>query len=708
MSRTLALIALFLLLQKVVDTQPISDSLKRSTPNTEWKKLDTLIENAERERLSGNIDSSISIALKAYSLASSLNSQIQKAKALNILGTAYTRKGNGALALENHYKALAIQKEINDKKGMQTSYNGLGVYYLNNGDPAKALSFLYDGVSLSEKLKDSVMLATQLYNIGLINYEGKEYNGAIVSFNRALTYAKCPKAIRTLAYIYGTEGNIFSDKKDYKTALNFFKRSLELMKRLNDNVGTASTYQSIGLVYQRMGQYNTALASLMRSYEIRKRSGYTAGMIYSYNNLASFYTAIDSFSIARQYAQKAYRSAKASNQKTQLVAALENLFYIESQSGNCKKALSYYHQMTKVKDSLNIEDIDRKRIQAQLNYDFDRKLQINKLEQEKKDLLNAEEIRRGKLFNTSLLIVSILTVTLAIVALLSSLRRKNSNQKLRVQQNEIVKQNEKLEKQHNLLLLQQKEITDSICYAIRIQNALFPLTPAIDLFPQGFVFLQPRNLIGGDFYWLNQVGQYKVAAVVDCTGHGVPAGFMSILGITFLDDIIVKKGVLNASQILHEMREKVINAMHQSENTLVLNDGMDMSLMIYDTLNNTIDYASANGKAMLIRKNSPTDNPTILPVDRMPISYYIRNEPFLTHTFSVEPGDMLFMFTDGIVDQYGGPKQKKLGYKQLAQWLKQIAVLPTEEQEKTLSFLFYEWKDTGMQYDDALLLGIRF
>lgn len=710
MKRIVITILSIILVVNITSAKSITDSLKRKLQIVPAKnKLELLIKISEKERLSGSLDSAIFYASMAYRMAESLDSLQKMGKALNILGTAYTRKGLVKEALASHLNALKVQEKINDQKGLQSTYNGLGVLFLNNGDADKALRFLYKGLEISERNKDSVMMATQLYNIGLINYDNHEYTKALEVFDKAIRYAKIPKARRTFAYIIGTKGSIFSKKGEYSRALSYFRRSLDIMQSINESVGTASTYQSMGMAYQRLGNKAKALQMQMKSLKVREKNGYTTGILYSYNQLASILMSMDNYSEARAYAIKCYTLSSQLNQGRIKVDALENLFYIESQEGNCKKALSYYNQMSALKDSLNLEEIARKRIQTELTYKFEKELHIKQLEQEKKDLLITERMRREKQRFHSLIVVILLLLALAVVSLLNSRRKRRDNRRLVEQQQKIINQKLELEQQHSKVLSQQKEINDSICYAQRIQNALFPIAWPYETFPGAFAFSQPKNTIGGDFYWVMDVEHYKVAVVVDCTGHGVPGGFMSILGINFMNDIVIRNRIIDSARVLEEMRIRIIEALHQSELTLYSNDGMDMSIAILDTKTNIIDFASANGKALLYRKALEENSFTTLPVNRMPVCYYVRNENFTSHKIEVKQGDILFMYTDGITDQYGGDeRQRKLGQPLLQKMLAQVIQAEPSEQEALLNQLFNSYKGKNIQYDDVMLLCIPF
>ena len=256
---------------------------------------------------------------------------------------------------------------------------------------------------------------------------------------------------------------------------------------------------------------------------------------------------------------------------------------------------------------------------------------------------------------------------------------------------------------------QRKEMADSIVYAKRIQTVLLPEKSFMnEILNDYFVLFQPRNIVSGDFYWLNAKKEKTMVAVADCTGHGVPGAFMSIMGINFLNTIAHDDN-LHADTILNQMREQVIGSLKQTGKILENKDGMDMALCIIDWENARIEYAGANIPLILLRSTPETPNELIeIRADRMPIGIYeqVVND-FTRHTIPIMPGDAIYMLTDGYCDQFGGPELKKFKKKNLIKLLSEIHKLSMTEQRKRLKRNLDKWRGDLPQVDDILMLGIK-
>jgi serine phosphatase RsbU (regulator of sigma subunit) len=256
---------------------------------------------------------------------------------------------------------------------------------------------------------------------------------------------------------------------------------------------------------------------------------------------------------------------------------------------------------------------------------------------------------------------------------------------------------------------QKQDITDSIQYAKRIQTALLPERTFInEILNDYFVLFRPRDIVSGDFYWVSAKTEKTMVAVADCTGHGVPGAFMSILGITYLNEI-AQNDNMHADTILNQLREQVIKSLKQTGKDLENKDGMDMALCIIDWENARIEYAGANISLLLLR-NSPTAADELIEVnaDRMPIGIYENaTKPFTRNTIPVMSGDSFYMFSDGYCDQFGGPDLKKFKKKNLKKLLSEIHTLSMTEQKKRLKQNLEKWRGDLPQVDDILMMGIK-
>ncbi len=255
-------------------------------------------------------------------------------------------------------------------------------------------------------------------------------------------------------------------------------------------------------------------------------------------------------------------------------------------------------------------------------------------------------------------------------------------------------------------LRQQREIAESLKYASYIQQALFPTESFISrLLPEYLIFHQPREVVSGDFYYVSGHNELLCIAVGDCTGHGVPGAFMSMLGITFLNEIIAQGRHTGAASILNHMREYVMKALCQTGEDNEQKDGIDLALCILDTRKNKLDFAGAFNPVYVIRNQQLIE----IEGDNMPVGIGAEEEkPFTGHSFDLEDKDMLFLFSDGFADQFGGPNGKKFKYKAFRELLISGSHLPMLDQKLRIMTTFNDWKGNQRQLDDVLICGFRF
>jgi serine phosphatase RsbU (regulator of sigma subunit) len=298
----------------------------------------------------------------------------------------------------------------------------------------------------------------------------------------------------------------------------------------------------------------------------------------------------------------------------------------------------------------------------------------------------------------------LLTFFLAIRISIIRLRRKNERLE------EIVRQRTaQISAQNVELTRQKKEITDSIHYALRIQDAVLPSVKNIEKrIPEYFILLKPRDIVSGDFYWLSDTGTKIIIVAADCTGHGVPGAFMSMLGISFLNKIVNEDKIVEANLILEELREDVIQSLKQTGKEGEQKDGMDMALCVIDFDNMMMEFAGAQNSLYLIRGNELHETKA----DRMPVAYYEQMSDFKKHHIPLKPGDCFYMCSDGYADQFGGPEGKKFKYKALKELLIKIKERPMAEQKELLDKAILVWANgsDGRRYDqvdDILIVGIR-
>lgn len=288
---------------------------------------------------------------------------------------------------------------------------------------------------------------------------------------------------------------------------------------------------------------------------------------------------------------------------------------------------------------------------------------------------------------------------------------------LEMANHEILLKNDDLQKQNDEIARQKKQIVSSIEYARRIQEAVLDTTEEIiAVAPDNFILFKPRDIVSGDFYWFKKVSvftkEYHVFTAADCTGHGVPGAFMSMLGTSFLNEIITEFYTeLNAADILNRMREEIKKHLHQEEGSKMVKDGMDMALCAIDYETWELQFAGANNPLFIIRyQNGVYANEVIeIEPDRMPIGVHLREKPsFTNHRIAVARGDMLYLFSDGYIDQFGGEHGDKFKKKRFKELLLRGVTLPLSEQKVVLEQELAGWMgDKYHQIDDITVIGVR-
>lgn len=317
--------------------------------------------------------------------------------------------------------------------------------------------------------------------------------------------------------------------------------------------------------------------------------------------------------------------------------------------------------------------------------------------------------------------------------------KKKANEELAARNQEILKQKDKIEhqrdeieRQHAIVSKQKKEITDSIVYARRIQSAVLPPSEFInELLPENFILFKPRDIVSGDFYWMTQKDSQIVIAAADCTGHGVPGAFMSMLGVAFLNEIVNKMDDLQAHLILNQLRAHVKDSLRQTGKQDEAKDGMDIALCIIDKKRMKMQFAGAYNPLYLIRKISESPIPIDIEekqlkrktrvmqdesgyelievkADKMPIGIYIKERAsFSSQTVDIEPGNTFYIFSDGYIDQFGGLEGRKFMSKRFKQLLLDMQDKTMHEQRQVLNQTMEEWKKDHGQVDDMIVIGVR-
>ena len=684
-TRQVLIIILFTLYQTAGAQSTIVDSLKLvlQTCNEDTTKVNTLILICQNEYRSSQ-DSAIFHGNEALKLSEKLDYQ---------KGIAYSYKyiGMGYYVLANYWEAIKVWRlslssfeAINDKVGIANILSNIGATYANRGEDVMALEFHLKSLKASEEIKDTLRIVTSMINIGIV-YLNKPitHDIALKYYLSALPLSEKLGNNDAIGTASVNLGEIYFQREAYDTALFYYEKSLNAFRKSNSgNVPYALT--NIGKVYTKRGEFKKAIGVQQEGYEIAKQSDAKLEMTQTLLGLAETYSAAGDIKSAIKTYIEASETADKIGSKKELKQAYEGLSSSYSKMSDFANAFKYQTLLTNIKDTLYVAANNNKIQFLQLNYELDKKETLISLQDVK--------IKKQKFTQRTFIIGFIIAILVAIQAY-RNYRRK-------------VRTNELLAKQKDEIEVINKNLTDSINYAERIQTAMFPsycvLSPVLFEF---FVLFKPLDIVSGDFYWFKKNNNSIYVAAADCTGHGVPGAFMSILGLSFLNELVNNNVHLNANEVLSKVRDHVIKTLHQKNNYRSTRDGMEMALFILDLEKNNLQFAGASRPLYLIRDKQLND----LAGDKMPLGINDDGRhPFKNVEMEFKKNDIVYLFSDGYVDQLGGPDKKTFKTKKFKETLLNNCHLPMNEQKEVLEATLEEWKSDNDQIDDILVIGIKF
>jgi serine phosphatase RsbU (regulator of sigma subunit) len=530
----------------------------------------------------------------------------------------------------------------------------------------------------------------------------------------------------------------------FKKSIYYYEKALTIAKKLNNSSDICSILISLSNTYTSLKSFDLAISKINQAREIAERENNSQLLIRIYSNLCMIYSNQKKPVLGEPYGKKAAALALATDNVFELSNSVKFLskslllqgkfsgaknilqetlarvralgmiydeFFLLTNYATCceklgdfKSAYDACGQIKAIEDSLMNQEILKSTSELEERYQSEKKdLQIK--QQESSIQLKESENKRKSIIIWLSALALLGTGFFAVIAFINFRKSKKANHIIQNQNEVLELQKQQVEHQKDLVVEKQKEIIDSINYAQRIQQAILTGDAIWSKISKDyFIFFQPKAIVSGDFYWAHILpNQCRVFAVADCTGHGVPGGFMSMLGNSFLNEIVVDNKIFKADIILNKLREKIIHALEQKGQT-EQKDGMDISLCVWNKMDNTLEFAGANNSIWIVRNNEITEYKP----DKMPIGTYTDTQKnFNSQHIALQRGDCIYLSTDGYADQFGGPNGKKFMYKQFANLLRGIAGLSIEEQAKASKSAFETWRSNHEQLDDMCVLGIK-
>jgi tetratricopeptide (TPR) repeat protein len=678
-----------------------------------YKRIDNLIWN---HTIYENPDSAISLVKEQLNIAKTTNNRLYFAKTYNTLGTCYYLKDDFNNANKYYSKSLIEYKKIKNLNGEAVVLNNLGNISKEQGNFVKAIDYYTTSLRIDEKLNNQSEIASCLNNIGILYANENEYELAINYYKRSVNIRRKIKDFKGLASPINNLGNIYEYQKQYYKAIKYYRISYELEKKFNNKIGELTSLINIASVYKQIGDLNKNNSKIFyqKSEDLTKKVitslkhiGNNNLTAFSYINLASIYLKQNQIENSIKNGEIALKRAKISGSVKYIKESSEILYISYRENKEYDKSLVMHELFVKMNDSIFNAKNQDEIIRQEYKYKYDKQLEADSLIKVKEKEISEVQLKQEK--TKKIALVSGLLLMLIFLVLMYN------RYKVTFKQKEIIsKKEQETNRQKVLLETKNKEITDSINYAKRIQAAILPAPKIVkEYLKDSFVLYIPRDIVAGDFYWMEQIENGLIFAAADCTGHGVPGAMVSVLCNNALNRSVREYKLQDPGEILDKTREIIIHEFEKSEDNV--NDGMDVSLctLLFNDTDTEhlhpyqLKWAGANNPLWIIRNNEIIEYKP----DKQPIGKYYENRAFTSHTIEIRKGDCIYMFTDGYKDQFGGIENgdsgKKLKALKMKELIKNLSNLPMEQQKQKLEDFFYEWKGDLEQVDDVCIIGVR-
>jgi serine phosphatase RsbU (regulator of sigma subunit) len=699
--RLLYLLLLFLFSAFILNAQDARvDSLKNllNGMGLDTFRVDVLNEIADA-LYRADPDGAIQYAGEAKNLAEMITYPGGEALAFKNLGLGYYMQGNFIEALRNWEPSLEIYRELGDDQLEANLLNNMGAIYHSLGKNLEAIEYYLPALKLAEELNDSTRIGTLLLNIGVI-YSEKEntYDTARNYYLRAIEFGEALGDVEIMGIASINLGEVYIEKEEYDSALFYFEKSLT---HLTSPIDVATALNFMGTIYTEKGDFKQAFAYRQDALEMARKENaqrvtveILLGMAYSYESMEDPNRAIE-------YYKQAELLAKEIGMNQELAAAYGGQANNYAELKDYTTAYEYLALQNEVDDVFYRIESEGKATDLINSYQMEKKQnEITLLEQQAQIEQLKSKRQRGIIIGTA-------GFGLLILALAAGLYNRMRY---------VRKTNEKINKQREL-------ITDSITYAQRIQSAILPSREVMEeLLPEHFVLYRPKDIVSGDFYWIKEVQDHLVIVGADCTGHGVPGAFMSMLGITMFNELIGDHCFDAPGAILDRLRQKVKAMLVQQGHTDEQKDGMDLAIAVYNKNTREIHFSGANNPLYIIRNKNKGEDGDLeafasvengkyrlfeLKGDKQPIGTHWEERPFRTTSVKLLEEDSFYMFSDGYIDQFGGVDRKKFKSMNFKKLLLSVQEESMEKQQQTLEQTFDQWRGSHEQLDDLIVLGVR-
>lgn len=605
------------------------------------------------------------------------------------ISEAYTNEKK--LSLGFNYLDSALARAQSSHRLRQEGYvlNCYGNQYNYISDTRSAIGVFEKALRIYEQMHFVPGQVSVYINKGNTYFNNQEFAKAEKSYRKALQlYQSAPDDSHTEADVYNNVGSACGAQEKYDEAEACFRKALAINQQNKDYISMSYSYNNLAVVMQSLGNDRASLSYMYQALPLKMQYGTLADKADANRGVAEAYRSLGKQDSCIAFLLKSMTFADTAVYNGRLKAVYDDLAQAYTKTGRYKEANAYYNLLKHVSTELSQREMASQIEQNDVMIDFVKGHITDSLAQAARIAGQQQQIERSNTLRTFLVII----VAMIVVFSLFLFRRYRQSQA----------QKKEIEAQKHLVDEKQKEIVDSITYAKRLQDAILPPPRMLaEALPGHFILYLPKDIVAGDFYWLEKRGDYIFIAAADSTGHGVPGAMVSVVCSNALSRCVKEFGLSDTGAILDKARELVLDTFSKSESEI--KDGMDISLCRIRIGTGELQWSGANNPLWHISNGVLQ---SIKP-DKQPVGHTEAPTPFTTHTLSLPKDSMLYLFTDGFADQFGGKEGKKFKYRRLEESLLAMWSNPLAEQRLELTAIFDNWKGPLEQVDDVCVIGIR-
>lgn len=645
-----------------------------------------------------NYDSALVIIEQAQSVAKKYNNQSEQASALHFIGQIYDQLNKNDLAAEYYLKALNLSKTIQDKKEILSANLSLGIYYKKITKTTQSLDYLLAAMKVAKELKDSSSIFTTAINLGSMYERTNDNDKALACYRQALIMNQADKDENDKAISYYKLGKFFHRLKQLDSAKFYLLETQKIHERRNDQAGLIFDFANMAGFNMEENDYVNAEKNYFKALELGLQDGDTNKLNLLYSYLGALYLNQNKFDFSLKYYKIALSYVNQTVPRETVMQIHFKMSGIYSKMGKYKEAYYSYVNFKAWSDSsFNINEA-RKQTELKLNYEFEQVQKKIEEETKAKEILSQAELDKERMQRNYLLAGFLVISILLIITIKNYKAKQKANVILHQQKKEIEHQKKLVEEKNS-------EINDSINYAKRIQTATIPKENELEkCFNEYNILFKPKDVVSGDFYWVDKIDHYSLIAIADCTGHGVPGAITSTIGSILLNEIFHVKRIYQPDLVLQELNRLVKLTLRQEENSQT-NDGMDIAFCMFNNQTNELHYAGANRPIYILNTTTGLTEykPTKVSIGgQVPL---IQN--YTLQSIQLQKGDIVVMSSDGYADQFGGEKEKKLTTKAFKTILTESVGLSASNIKHKLENVHNDWKGKHEQTDDVLVFVFK-